>query len=144
MIELREAARVLGLSLSQAARSSDVAYLDLIERGLSLKTLERLTRALAPEDVSFKYRIVPKASLVRSANTQGRLSATQSVLVIRLASIWTVAQRIWKSEEASRDFLFRAHPVLSGRRPIDLVLKSEIGAELVRGVLGRLEAGTAV
>jgi uncharacterized protein (DUF2384 family) len=34
--------------------------------------------------------------------------------------------------------------LLQGRRPIDLVLKNEIGASLVQGVLGRLEHGSAV
>jgi putative toxin-antitoxin system antitoxin component (TIGR02293 family) len=144
MYELREAAALFGLTLPPAARSSDVAYLEFIERGLSLKILDRLASALAPGDVSFKYRIVPKASLARYASTQGRLSTPQSVLVARLASVWAQAFRIWKSEEATRDFLFHAHPVLNGRRPVDLALENEIGAELVRGVLGRLEAGTAV
>jgi uncharacterized protein (DUF2384 family) len=34
--------------------------------------------------------------------------------------------------------------LLKGRRPLDVVLENEIGAELVRGVLGRLEHGSAV
>jgi putative toxin-antitoxin system antitoxin component (TIGR02293 family) len=69
-----------------------------------------------------------------------RLSAEQS---LRLAAVWIQAARIWKSEEATRDFLVRRHPLLGGGRPIDLVLQNEIGAELVRGVLGRLEHGCA-
>jgi putative toxin-antitoxin system antitoxin component (TIGR02293 family) len=60
-----------------------------------------------------------------------------------VASVWAQALRIWKSEEATREFLFRAHPILNGRKPIDLVLESEIGADLVRGLLGRIEAGVA-
>jgi uncharacterized protein (DUF2384 family) len=38
----------------------------------------------------------------------------------------------------------RAHPVLDGRRPLDLALENEVGARLVHGVMGRLESGTAV
>jgi putative toxin-antitoxin system antitoxin component (TIGR02293 family) len=140
MFELREAAVLLGLPLSAAARTSDVAYLELIERGLPVRALEKLSAFLAPEDSSFKYRIVPKASLAR---VERRLSRTQSVLVARVASVWAQALRIWKAEETSREFLFRAHPVLNGRKPIDLVLESEIGADLVRGLLGRIEAGVA-
>jgi uncharacterized protein (DUF2384 family) len=33
---------------------------------------------------------------------------------------------------------------LENNRPIDLALQSEIGAQLVRDVLGRLEHGTSV
>jgi uncharacterized protein (DUF2384 family) len=58
--------------------------------------------------------------------------------------VWTQSARIWKSEDAARDFLYRGHPLLGGRRAIDVVLVNEIGAELVRGVLGRLEFGSAV
>ena len=68
----------------------------------------------------------------------------QSVINARLASVWTQAVRIWKAEEAARDFLYRKHALLGGRRPIDLVWEDEIGAELVRDVLGRLEYGSAV
>ena len=58
--------------------------------------------------------------------------------------MWAQAVRIWKSEEAARSFLGRPHPVLRSRKPIDLVLENEIEADLVRGVLGRLENGSAV
>jgi len=68
----------------------------------------------------------------------------QSVIKARLASVWTQTIWVWKSEDAARDFLYRKHALLGGRRPVDLVWESEIGAELVRNVLGRLEYGSAV
>jgi putative toxin-antitoxin system antitoxin component (TIGR02293 family) len=58
--------------------------------------------------------------------------------------VWSQSVRIWKSEAAARGFLYRAHPLLAQRRPIDLVLENEIGARLVEDVLGRLEYGSAV
>ena len=73
-----------------------------------------------------------------------RLSGAQSAIVARLASVWAQAERVWKSPDAARDFLYRKHPLLNERRPLDVVLENEIGAELVRGVLGRLEHGSAV
>jgi len=71
------------------------------------------------------------------------LNSHQSVLLTRLASVWAQARRIWKSDGGTGDFFFRAHPLLSDRRPVDLVLENELGAQLVRSVLGRLEAGSA-
>ena len=61
----------------------------------------------------------------------------------RLAAIWTVARKIWGSDEEARDFLFRAHQLLDGRRPIDVAIENELGGELVRDVLGRLQYGSA-
>jgi putative toxin-antitoxin system antitoxin component (TIGR02293 family) len=140
MGEFVEVARVLGLKTGTA---SGVAYLDLVDRGLPIGSLERIATCVAPGDRNFKYRIVPKASLARS-KSQHRLSAGQSVVISRLASVWATAARIWKSDEAARDFLTRRHPLLEQRRPIDLILENEIGAELVKSVLGRLEYGAAV
>jgi putative toxin-antitoxin system antitoxin component (TIGR02293 family) len=67
----------------------------------------------------------------------------QSVINARVASVWRQAVRVWQSEDAARDFLYREHPLLGGRRPIDVVLENEIRTELVRGVLGRLEHGSS-
>jgi putative toxin-antitoxin system antitoxin component (TIGR02293 family) len=142
--ELRQAAKVLRLPLSKEARTSDAEFLALIRRGIPVNALERLSDALAPEDRSFKYRVVPKAGLARHAGAGERLTAARSIRVMRLASAWALALRIWKSEPAARAFLFRDHPILHSHRPVDLILKSEAGAQLVRGVLGRFEAGTAV
>jgi putative toxin-antitoxin system antitoxin component (TIGR02293 family) len=143
MTELSAAARVLGVDTPAHPLASDVEYLNLVARGFSVKTLDRIADEVAPGDAKFKYRIVPKASYARSKMTR-RLSAPQSVVVTRIASVWAQAVRIWKSEEAARSFLGRSHPVLGNRKPIDLVLENEIGADLVRGVLGRLENGSAV
>lgn len=142
MLELREVAGLLGVNLAAIAHASDVGYLRLIEKGLPVSALERVAGLVAPSDAKFKFRIVPKASLARV--TRHRLNANQSVLVARIATVWAQALRVWKSDDAVRKFLFRPHPILEGRPPIDLILENEIGASLVRGVLGRLEVGSAV
>jgi putative toxin-antitoxin system antitoxin component (TIGR02293 family) len=138
-----EAARVLGLETSGKTVGSDVRYVDMVGKGLPVKTLERISDAYAPDDKSFRYRIVPKASLARCKQTR-RLSPSHSAVVGRLASVWTEAARIWKSDDAARDFLNRPHMLLGGRKPLDLVFENEIGAELVKSLLGRLENGSAV
>lgn len=143
MPELLEAAHVLGVETEARPLESGVAYLDLVTRGLPVKSLERIAHAVCPSDANFKYRIVPKASLARSKISK-RLSTAQGIAVTRLASVWSQALRIWKSEAAARDFLTREHALLGQRRPIDLVLENEIGAGLVHDVLGRLEYGSAV
>lgn len=142
-MEFRKSVQVLGLETPARPVESAIAYFDMIERGLPVKSLDRVCYAFAPNDKSFKYRIVPKASLARSQRSR-RLTRQQSVTVSRLASVWTEAVRIWKSEDAARDFLHRPHALLGGRRPIDLILENEVGAELVKGALGRLENGSAV
>ena len=144
MTALADAVRILGLDKGAHKRAStELDYLQLVDRGLPTRSLEVISTAVAPNDTGFKYRIVPKASLARY-KASNRLSPGHSVVVARLAAIWGAAERIWKSEDEVRDFLNRPHPLLGGRRPIDLVLENEMGADLVRNALGRLEYGSAV
>jgi putative toxin-antitoxin system antitoxin component (TIGR02293 family) len=142
-MDFAAAARLLGEEASAHAAVSDVDYLARVSRGFGLKALERLAEKISPADAQFKYRIVPKASLARFKAAR-RLSSQQSVVLMRIADIWVEALRIWQTPEETRGFLNRPHPLLGERTPIDLVLENELGANLVRSVLGRLDNGAAV
>lgn len=143
MTDLAAAARVLGEERSGHPAVSDVDYMARVSQGFGLKALARLAEEIAPGDPKFKYRIVPKASLARFKAAR-RLSPKQSVVLMRIAEVWVQALRIWQSPEEARNFLSRPHPLLEGRKPMDLVLENELGANLVRSVLGRLDSGSAV
>ena len=81
--EWLSAARFLGVGTP----AHPVAFLDLIGRGLPVRSLERLVGFVAPTDASLKYRIVPKPSFARRKASK-RLTARESVRVTRLASVW--------------------------------------------------------
>ncbi len=123
-----------------------------VEGGLPLAALDRLANTLAPGDGGFAFRLVSRATLARrrkalatARNTvAARLSADEGARVARLASVWALARDVWGSDEAARDFLFRPHPMLEDRAPVDVVLANEFGRPLVEGILGRLQYGSAV
>ena len=140
MTGLAEMAGVLGLKLGKTG-ASPLRIADEIERGLPSASLARLVRAIAPDDPDFKYKLVPKATFARRKGK--RLTPAHSERIARYARLWATALNVWKSEEEARDFLWRSHPLLEGRRPIHLAA-TEIGARLVEDVLGGLEHGTAV
>jgi putative toxin-antitoxin system antitoxin component (TIGR02293 family) len=144
MKNLVEAARFLQIPGKDKALTSPLQFIEFLEKGLPLSSIERIAEALAPRDAGFRYHIVPRATLARMRVEKRRLNKAQGELVARLAEVWTGALRVWKSEEDARSFLTRKHPLLENNRPIDLALQSEIGAQLVRDILGRLEYGTAV
>jgi putative toxin-antitoxin system antitoxin component (TIGR02293 family) len=50
---------------------------------------------------------------------------------------------VWQSEAEARDFLFRPHAMIEDKRPIDVVIQSEFGAELVVDILKGLKYGSA-
>lgn len=72
-----------------------------------------------------------------------RLSSDEGMRLARLARVWGLALEVWQTEAEARDFLFRPHAMLEDRRPIDVVIQSEIGGELVLDILGSLKYGSA-
>lgn len=135
-------ARVLGLPGDAAAARTPFALISTIESGLPVTALERLSRLLSPNDAQFKFRFVPKATYERRKATH-RLSADEGTRLARVAGVWGLALDVWKTEDAARDFMFRPHAMLDDRRPVDVVIQNEIGAELVRDVLAGLKYGSA-
>ena len=140
MAALAEVAEVLGLKAGRSGLSP-IGIADAIERGLSAASVARLARLMAPADPAFKYVMVPRATLARSKGSQ-RLSSLHSNRISRYARLWSAARLVWQSDEAARSFLWRPHPLLEGRRPIDMA-RTDLGVQLVEDILARLEHGTA-
>jgi putative toxin-antitoxin system antitoxin component (TIGR02293 family) len=142
MTELAEVANVLGVARPDRPLADPFQLIRKIEDGLPLRAFERVMELVAPDDASFKYRVIPKASLARRQHEK-RLTANESERLARIAGVWAFACDVWGSAEEARSFLFRPHPMLGDRRPIDVVIDGEVGARVVDGILGRLKYGSA-
>jgi len=145
-----QAAEVLGLRARSRGPMSLLGLAAEVDKGLPLSALERVVRQVAPDDSAFAFRLVPRATLARRRKAAGsasdrssRLSPDEGARVARLAEIWALAREVWGSDEEARAFLFRPHPMLDGRRPVDVVLANEFGRPLVEGILGGLQYGSA-
>ena len=127
------------------ASLSPLAVAAQVENGFPIATLDRLTRAIAPDDPSFANRLVPRATLARRrAQPDGRLTTEESSRLLRVYAVWEFAVNIWKDEAKARDWLFGPHMMLDDRRPIDVVIASEFGRPVVEGILGRMYYGIAI
>jgi len=135
-------ADVLGLSVKESSARSPLGLISRIENGLPVGALDRLAHLLAPSDAQFKYRLVPKATYERRKSAR-RLTPVEGTRLARVARVWGLAREVWGSDEDARDFLFRAHPMIEDKRPIDVVLQNEFGSEMVIDILGRLKYGSA-
>jgi putative toxin-antitoxin system antitoxin component (TIGR02293 family) len=122
------------------ARSSSLDVADRLEKGLPVSALERLAKVVAPGDPSFKYRIVPRATLARR-KAVGRLSPAESEKVARVARVWAFAKEVWKTDDATREFLGGPHMYLRDRTGLDVALGSEIGAQRVEQIIGAIKYG---
>lgn len=142
MLAFANVADVLGLPAKEAAARSPFGLLSRIDDGLPIGALDRVAHLLAPGDAQFKYRLISKATYERRKIAL-RLSSDEGTRLARVARVWGLALDIWQTEDAARDFLFRSHPMLEDRRPIDVVIHNEIGAEMVLDILGSLKYGSA-
>lgn len=121
---------------------SDLDLAMAIEQGFPINTIDRVVKLIAPENPSFAFEIIPRATLSRYNRSHRPLTSEQSDRVARLARIWTIAYSVWKSQDATRRFLFEPHQLLGGQRPIDMVRNNTVGARMVEEILGRLEYGS--
>jgi len=142
MWQNQETAAMLGFG--DLRPQTPISFLDRVTAGFPVTALERVSRTVAPDDSGFRYRIVSKTTLARRLKQHdSRLSPEESERLVRLADVWGAAVDVWKSAKAARGFLFRPHAMLDGRLPIDVVLQAEVGARIVRDILGRLQFGSA-
>ncbi|MDL2398730.1 DUF2384 domain-containing protein [Rhizobium mayense] len=142
MLAFENVADVLGLPAKETSARSPFGLMSRIEGGLPISALEHVSSLLAPNDSQFKYRFVPKATYERRKSSH-RLSSDEGMRVARVARVWNLAVDVWQTADAARDFLFRSHPMLEDRKPIDVVIQNEIGAELVLDILASLKYGSA-
>ena len=134
---------VLGMG-GTGPKPTTLDIVDRIRKGFPVKALERVSDILAPGDVNFKFLIVSRATLARRKKQPGaRLTVHESDRLARLAKVFSFAREVWGDDEGARAFLFRPHPMLEGRRPIDMIVSTELGARLVEEILGRLRYGSA-
>jgi putative toxin-antitoxin system antitoxin component (TIGR02293 family) len=141
-MDIGQVAEILGVDRPSHPIDTPLQLVDRIEKGLPLTSLDRVVAAVAPDDAGFKYRVVPKASLARRRH-KARLSADESERVARIARVWAFAREVWGGDQHARDFLSRPHLMLDDRLPIDVVIRSEAGAQVVEGILGSLLYGSA-
>lgn len=142
MTAFANVADVLGLPPKDTAARSPFGLISQIEHGLPVEALERVAHLLAPGNAQFKYRLVPKATFERRKGSR-RLSSDEGTRLARLARIWSLALAVWKDADDAREFLFRPHPMIEDRRPIDVIIQSEFGAEMVVDILHGLKYGSA-
>lgn len=138
-----ELAGMLGISGPGGSPLGPLQLVARIRQGLPLATLYSVSGQIAPGDKHFVTRIVSRASLSRHKASAKPLTPDESNRLARVAAVWSSANSVWRDPDLAREFLFRPHMMLEGRRPIDCIVESELGAELVKDILGRLVHGTA-
>jgi putative toxin-antitoxin system antitoxin component (TIGR02293 family) len=113
-----------------------------ILNGLPVSTIERLATMVAPDDRTFKWRLIPKATFERRKRSLSKLLTTEEGdRLARLAKVFSFALEIYKEPAPAREFLSRPHAMLDGETPLNVALGTGPGADVVINLLGRAAYG---
>src|SRR3546814_12216548 len=108
-------AESLGL---KAAPRSPLAIANSIKAGLPLAALERLSKAIAPDDANFPYRFVPRATLTRRKSASApKLTLAAGNRVADVAKDWEFAMELYPAWESARECLYHPPPMLENPKP---------------------------
>ena len=139
IIEPARVAQVLGLR----RKVSSVEQLEQqVEAGLpksSLAAVARHVYGTSPEAAALMQKVIPSATFHRRGE---ELKPQEGERVERLARVIATAEHVWDDPIDARIFLSTAHPMLGGKRPIEVAL-SELGARRVENLLWSLFHGVA-
>lgn len=133
--QFEEVETILGVPAGEIESPLDLAH--SIEEGLQVAAVDRIARAIAPNDPGFKFRIIPKATLERRRKSRSRLKNEEGDRVARLARIYSMGLAVFGDVDKVRQFLTRPHMMLEDKRPVDVALSTGPGAEAVINILGR-------
>lgn len=139
LVEPRKIAQVLGLR----SKVNSVEQLERqVEAGLpkaSLGAVARHVYGTSPDAAALMLRIMPAATFHRRSDG---LKPREGERVERLARVIATAEHVWDSADDARAFLSTGHPMLAGKRPIEVAL-TELGARRVENLLWSLFYGVA-
>lgn len=138
-VEPAKVARVLGLR----AKVTSIEQLEQhVEAGLPKGTLSAVARHVygtSPDAAALMQRVIPAATFHRRGE---ELKPQEGERVERLARVIATAEYVWDNVNDARTFLSTGHPMLAGKRPIEVAL-TELGARRVETLLWSLFHGVA-
>lgn len=130
------------LCLKKPAEVTPVRLSDEIKQGFSISAFNGLLAATDISAPELRAFITSERSYQRRIK-RGSFSTTESERIYRAAMVWALAEDIYEDKGKARQFLMASHPLLEGRRPLELASDSIAGYEAVEGVLLALKYGTA-
>jgi putative toxin-antitoxin system antitoxin component (TIGR02293 family) len=131
---------LIGSSLGFKPRPS-CDLIEQVEAGLPFAAVEKLHRAsgLPVETIAAVTRISPRTLSRRKS--RGRLSPEESDRLLRLATLFELALSLFQGDAAGATrWLTRPQRALGQRTPLTYA-RTEVGAQEVRNLIGRLEHG---
>jgi putative toxin-antitoxin system antitoxin component (TIGR02293 family) len=129
-----------GRGVLRATPRSSLDWVSVIRRGISSAALDSITKSIRVTQSELATVLgIPERTLARRKK-EGVLTSEESAKLVRLARVVERAEDVFEGLDASLDWLKSPNAALSGATPLSL-LDTDIGAESVLDMLGRIEHG---
>lgn len=133
------------MGLRKPGTYTSLTLANTVAGGIPLRSVEAVCKHIDPTGQRFSiYDVVARPTYHRKKQQRKPLSKDDSEKVWQIARVWVEAMRHYRNGDDAAAFLFRPHPLLEGRRPIDLTKESVAGTALVLNLLNEAEAGVAL
>lgn len=115
-------------------------WVSVIRKGISSVAVDSLAKALRITQSELAVALgIPERTLVRRKK-EGTLNSEESAKLVRLARVIGRAEEVFEDSDAALDWMKSANAALIGATPLSM-LDTDIGAESVLDMLGRIEHG---
>lgn len=138
--ETRAAALLGGSKALQLEGAGPLMWVFAIRKGFPILALDSLGQNINVTSTELAQIIGISARALSGRRRKGLLSSFESERLLRLAKVFARAESVFDDIEKGLAWLKETNISLGGETPISL-LDTEIGAELVTGVLGRIQHG---
>lgn len=129
-----------GRKVLQIKHRTTLDWIAVIRQGISSAAVNSLAKSIRVTQSELAVALgIPERTLARRKK-EGTLNSEESAKLVRLARVVGRAKEIFEDLDLALDWLKSSNAALSGATPLSL-LDTEIGAESVMDVLGRVEHG---
>ena len=129
-----------GKGVLKARPRSSLEWVAIVREGLPSRVLDALAANLKLTRGELAAALGIADRTLARRRKEGVFTAEESAKLLRLARVAWRAADVFEKSELALDWLKRPNRALGGARPLDL-LDTDIGAENVLDVLGRIEHG---
>ena len=129
-----------GKGVLKARPRSSLDWVEIVREGLPARVLDALAGNLKLTRGELAAALGIAERTLARRRKEGVFTAEESAKLLRLARVARRAVEVFEKSELALDWLKRPNRALGGETPLAL-LDTEIGAESVLDVLGRIEHG---
>lgn len=138
--ETRTVTLLGGSTILQLKGTSPLAWVFAIRQGFPIAALDSFRQNIDATNTELAQALGTSVRSLAGRKHKGVLSASESERLLRLAKVVARAESVFDDVDNGLAWLREPNISLGGLAPISL-LDTELGAELVTDVLGRIEYG---